>query len=233
MPSQRLRPVLEDRASFDESFRVLRANLSAAVAGVDHPIVLITSAQKGEGKTTTCCHLGTTFSLVVPKVVVVDLDLRRPEAHRLLGASNEFGVSDVLLGKCKLSEAIQHPASHLSFLAGGPAVGNPADLLGGGRAARLLAELAADADIVLIDSPPVLTAADTLILGPLAAGAVLVAEANRTGIDSLEKAKDLLIRNRTRILGVTLNRSDGARTGYSNPFAAEPGAASGNGASPD
>jgi capsular exopolysaccharide synthesis family protein len=226
---------MEDRRSFDESFRVLRANLTAALAGLSNPLVVVTSANDAEGKTTTCCHLAAAFSSAGQRVVLADLDLRHPDAHRLLGAHNEFGASDVLLGKRTLETALQHSdrgAGRFSFLAAGPEVNSPADLLAGGRAAQMLEALAKDADIVLLDTPPVLPVADTLVLGPLAAGALLVAQANRTGLEALQKAKDLLIRNRTRLLGVALNRSDGAATGYAFPLTSDTSFSSENGSEP-
>ncbi len=147
MPSRRLtrRPAgsdasSDDLTSFEESFRILRSNLTVALADLDQPAVIVTSANAGEGKTTTACGLATAFAAAGSRVILVDLDLRRPAAHRVVGAHNEFGVSDVLLGRRSLADALQfvqvppEPGGSplgLYFLAGGGGVASPADLLAG------------------------------------------------------------------------------------------------------
>lgn len=200
--------------SRDEAFRVLRSNLLVAISDLSNPIVLVTSANPGEGKTSTCVTLAQSLSAAGPRVVLVDLDFRHPDANRRLGAHNEAGCADVLLDRKPLEECLQYvapptggPASTgLYFLAAGTGIANPAELLGTPRTGRLLDSLAQQADIVLIDTPPVLPVADTLVIGRLAAGAVLVVEARRTPVPTVLKAKDALIRNQTRLLGVVLNK---------------------------
>lgn len=208
---------------FTESIRVLRANLGVALADLDQPAVIVTSANPGEGKTSTCCHLAASFATSGQRVVLVDLDLRHPRAHELVGGHNEFGASDVLLGRRRLADSLQYlelsaydgrPPVGLYFLAAGAETASPADLLAGGRTARLLEGLAGQADVVLLDTPPVLPVADALVVGRIAAGAVLVTEAGRTGLVDLAKAKDLLIRSRTRLLGVVLNRAEPGASDY-------------------
>lgn len=204
-----------DVPSFEEAFRVLRSNLTVALADMAKPTVVVTSANSGEGKTTACCQLGLAFAAAGQRVIVVDLDLRHAGAHRVLGGHNEFGASEVLLGHRSLQEALQYvepivspdaEAAGLYFLAAGGWVDNPADVLAGGRTARLLESLSDQADIVLIDTPAVLPVADTLVVGRIASGALLVTEVGRTAMEAVEKAKDLLVRNHTRLLGVMINK---------------------------
>ena len=107
-------------------------------------------------------------------------------------------------------------------MAAGSHANSPTELLGGNRMARLLDALAEQADVVLLDTPPVLPVADTLVIGRMAAGAVLVVETRRTPIDAILQAKDTLIRNQTRILGVIVNKVDVRETelgyGYGYEF---------------
>jgi len=202
------------RATRDEAFRVLRSNLLVAIDELANPIVVVTSAQAGEGKTSTSVMLARSLALAGPRVVLVDLDLRRPDAHRLLGADNVPGCSEVLQDRREIEECLQFlpppksspAASGLYFLPAGGASANPTELLGTPRTGRLLDALAKEADIVLLDTPPVLPVADTLVIGRLAAGAVLVVEARRTPVQMVNRAKAALIRNQTRILGVVLNQ---------------------------
>jgi succinoglycan biosynthesis transport protein ExoP len=229
--ADRNRDATARRASRDEAFRVLRSNLLVAIDDLANPVVVVTSAQEGEGKTTTSVGLARSLALAGPRVVLVDLDLRRPDAHRLLGADNVPGVAEVLQNRRELKDCLQFlpppkgsPSSRgLYFVPAGQATANPAELLATPRAGRLLEALATEADIVLLDSPPVLPVADALLIGRLAAGAVLVVESRRTPVQMVNRAKAALIRNRTRILGVVLNgqrASDddaGSELGYGDP----------------
>jgi len=139
-----------DVPGFEDAFRVLRSNLTVALADMARPSVAVTSANAGEGKTTACCQLGLAFAAAGQRVIVVDLDLRHPGAYRVLGGHNEFGASEVLLGHMSLQESLQYlepvmspdaEAAGLYFLAAGGWVDNPADVLAGGRTARLLESL--------------------------------------------------------------------------------------------
>jgi capsular exopolysaccharide synthesis family protein len=200
-----------------EAFRVLRSNLLVAISELANPVVVVTSAYESEGKTSVCVSLAESIAAAGPRVVVVDMDLRHSEAHRRLAAYNEAGLSDVLLGRAELEDCLQYielPApdverpAGLHFLAAGPAVANPTELLATPRTAQLLESLASQADIVLLDTPPVLPVADTLVIGRHAAGAVLVVEARGTPGPAAKRAKDTLTRNQTRLLGVVLNKFD-------------------------
>lgn len=194
---------------------MLRSNLMVAISELDNPVVVVTSAYAKEGKTSTCVNLAESLVAAGPRVVLVDLDLRNPDSHRLLGAHNESGVSDVLLERKPLQDCLQYVElapddagrpTGMYFLSTGPQVANPTELLSTPRTGRLLEALAQQADIVLLDTPPVLPVADTLVIGRLAAGAVLVVEARRTPLPSAKRAKDALTRNQTRLLGVVLNK---------------------------
>ena len=207
----------DDLGTFRESIRFLRSNLGVALTDIDHPAVAVTSANAGEGKTLICSHLAMSFAQAGRRVVLVDVDLRHPTVHQLVGGHNEFGVSDVLLGRRSLDESLQcvelgQEASAngpgLYFLATGPLVTNPTELLGSGRTSRLLEGLAGQADLVLLDTPPVLAVADTLVIGRIVSGALIVSESRRTALGAIQKAKDLLIRNQTRILGIAINKFD-------------------------
>ena len=193
-----------------EALRVLRSNLEVALSDLENPIVIVTSPNAGEGKTSTCVPLAQLLAAGGTRAVLVDLDLRHPDAHRLLDAPNEVGVADVLLGRSVVEDALQYiPLSQttgLYFLPTGSPVANPTELLGTSRTVTLLQALAQQADIVLVDTAPVLPVADTLVVGRLAAGALLVVETRRTAVPAALRAKEALIRNQTRILGVVLNR---------------------------
>ena len=213
--SSATRSAWDTSAAFEESFRILRSNINVAIADIDRPTLIITSANAEEGKTVTCANLAYAFASAGRRTILVDFDLRHPNAHRVVNAHNEYGVSEVLLGQRTLEEALQYielpPQENrlqtgLYFLGTGSQVTSPAELLGTGRTARLLSSLSAQADLVLIDTPPVLPVADTLVIGRIVSGAILVTAARSSSTLAVSKAKDLLIRNQTRLFGLVLNK---------------------------
>lgn len=197
---------------------MLRSNLLVALVDLQSPTVLITSALAGEGKTATCANLAAVLAESGRRVVVVDVDLRHPNLHKWMGVSNEVGLTDVLLERQPLEDALAYvevgtSGAGVYVLPTGAAVPNPSELLGSARTATVLAGLARQADILLLDTAPVLPVADTLVVGRFVTGAVLVVEARETPTAALRQAKDQLIRNHTRLLGVVINKLDGAADG--------------------
>ncbi|MDQ2725382.1 MAG: CpsD/CapB family tyrosine-protein kinase [Actinomycetota bacterium] len=216
-------------SSFNEAFRILSANLDAALDGLDRPTVVVTSSKADEGKTVTCAKLAASFAARGQRVVLVDLDLRNPGAHLAVGGHNHFGATDVLQGRRKLSDSLQYiglPQREgfgdrgLFLVAAGHSVTEPNELLSLPRTGRMLDALAAQSDLVLIDSPPVLAVADSLTVAREAGAAIVVVDARRTNADALQRTRDLLRRNQTTILGLVLNQvhagdaSVSAKDGY-------------------
>ncbi|MGH9247390.1 MAG: CpsD/CapB family tyrosine-protein kinase [Acidimicrobiales bacterium] len=227
-----------------EAFRVLRTNLEVALAEFERPTVLVTSANAEEGKTAICAQLAEAFATAGRRVVVVDMDTRHPDVHTWLGGENLRGVTDVLLDRAPLEDCLQYLALRtpsgerrgLYLLSAGTEVANPTELLGGVRSARMLDALSQQADLVLMDSPPVLPVADSMVMGRMAAGALLVVEARRTPINATLAAKDALIRTQTRLLGVIVNkfqpRDAGFSYGYGYGYPADGDSTRGNGSGP-
>ena len=145
------------------------------------------------------------------RVVAADVDLRHPNLHTWVGGHNTLGVSDVLLDEAPLEAALQFikvggRGQGLYLLSAGRPVDDVTELLGSRRTARLFESLVQQADVLLLDTPPVLPVADTLVIGRMAAGALLVVESRNTKINEVERAKSVLTRNQTRLLGVVLNK---------------------------
>jgi receptor protein-tyrosine kinase len=211
-----LRSGLAAQAAMDEAYRVLRSNIEVVSVDLARPSVMVTSPNEGEGKTTTVVNLALAVVNSGRRVVLVDMDLRRPEAHRRLGTHGERGVTDILterepIDAClqfvETDSALHRGASGLYFLPAGPPVANPAELLGTNRTARLLDVLCQQADLVLIDGPPVLPVADSLELARHVGGVVIVAEAQRTTFPEVHTTAERLSRNQATLLGVVLNRA--------------------------
>lgn len=209
-----------DQVTANEAFRVVRTNLEIALLELDPCSIIVTSAHQGEGKTSTCAQLARSFAEAGRRVVALDLDLRQPALHSSFEVTNSLGASDVLTERCRLEEAIRYievPSMSgtntvfLNLLTAGSTPSNPTELLGTERTARLLTALTAQADVVLIDTPPVLPVADTLVLARLVGGALLVID-DDTPLESARAVKGALTRNNAHVLGAVLNRyeQDGA-----------------------
>lgn len=202
-------------AAHAESFRVLRTNLDVRLAGIAHPSVIVTSASAGEGKTSTTVDLARSLALAGRRIVLVDLDLRHPDTHNHLQVSNDLGVCEVLQETHRLADCLQFvpvqsenkaKADGLYFLPTGGPVPDPAELLDGIRTGVLIDTLARQADLLLIDTPPILPVADTLIIGRRVSGAILVVETRTTAFGAVERAKSALSQNETTVFGIVVNK---------------------------
>jgi capsular exopolysaccharide synthesis family protein len=214
--SRRQLVVLDDPRSFSaEAYRVLRTNLHYAPAGTMLRTVLVTSAECGEGKSTTTANLGISLTQTDCSVLLVDADLRRPTLHTLLEVADSPGLSSYLSGAAAIEEVVTRTSiPNLSLIACGPIPANPADLLTSRRMRDLLQTVGGQYDMVLLDSPPVLAASDATTLAPVVDGVLLVVGSGVAPEASLRRAKDQLEAVHARILGAVVNRFDASGRDY-------------------
>jgi receptor protein-tyrosine kinase len=206
-------PMAHSAAS--EAYRALRTSLQVLRMEGGLRTIVISSPVANDGKTTTVANLASAMSQAGQRVIVVGCDLRKPETHLSFGLRNDVGFTSVILGDATLQEAI-HDVSDLGslkVLTAGPIPPNPSELLGSVRCEQLLKVLADAADIVLIDTPPVLPVTDAAILGGKADATVLVLSAGQTTKKETRRAIDILDQVSAAPLGVIVNRVP-AGTGY-------------------
>ena len=171
-----------------ESFRILRANVLLALRDPQSRIITVTSAQSGEGKSTTVVNLAQMIAASGKRVLVVDCDLRHPSIHLYLGLENACGLTSVLRGETRFEDCIQQVSgSHLKVLTTGPIPSNAPELLLSNELAVLLASLCERYDCILLDSPPLLNLSDGVLLASLAHAAVLVVSFDRTRQNHLQR----------------------------------------------
>ena len=214
--SRRGRPVLSGSNDFSEAIRSLRTSLSLSTNTQGSSVVLVTSAQPLEGKTTTACNLATALAYSGQKVLLIDADMRRPGVHRGLGIDNECGLSELLSGKAALSECVQRLLDpDLWVMPAGSTPPNPSELLGSGRMESLMAQVQAGPfDWVIVDTPPVLAVTDASILTQWVSGVAFVIGSEMTRRRLAERAIETLTTGRPRILGAVLNRVNVSRNRY-------------------
>jgi capsular exopolysaccharide synthesis family protein len=212
---------LDDPASgAAEAYRALRTSLR--LIGLKQPIqtLLVTSPMAGEGKTTLVSNLGVTMARAGLRVVVVDLDLRRAQLAPMLGAPNDFGVMSVLLGEVTLADAlyevtISQGVPRLRLLPAGPLPPNPSEIMGTARMTELINSLKSAADVVILDTPPLVPVTDALVLSGRVDGVLMVASAGSTRRRHLTRATEYLEQADAPLIGAVLNNSgQHVRYGY-------------------
>lgn len=194
-----------DNSSTAEAFRKLRTNLQFLT--VDHPprVIVVTSSSPSEGKSTTSINIALALAEADHNVVLVDGDLRRPRLAKYLDVLGSVGVSTVLSGAAPLDEVMQQTKfPRLTVLAAGPTPPNPSELLGSLTAEKMLNELRAQFDYVIIDSAPVLAVTDGAILAAKSDGALVVVRAGKTRRDQLAHAVGMLNDVGATLLGAVL-----------------------------
>lgn len=199
-----------------ESVRGVAAALRFANVDGDTQVVLVTSADASEGKSSVSLALSQIIAEQGQRVLLIDADLRRGSIAELTGLEGAVGLTTVLVGDVTEDEAIHSWGSpNLSVLARGAIPPNPGQLLASEHLKQLVAKARLHFDIIIIDSPPVLAVSDALWLAPSADGIVIVTRYRWTKRDALARAIAELEPARTRILGVVLN---GARRGSSSVY---------------
>ncbi len=206
------------RSPAAEAYRTLRANLS--LSSPDHPLrtLVVTSAAPGEDKSITLANLAMAMAQGGQRVILVDADLRHPSLHELFDAPNERGLVTLLDEQDALTAPPLVPVAEverLQLLPSGPLPLDPAAQLGSARMDKVIAALQKQADVVLFDAPPILTAPDAAILGTQVDGVLLVVQARHTSRDHVQQAKERLEKARVRVVGVALTHAEADKSlGY-------------------
>jgi len=200
------------RSPVSEAFRALRTSLLLSQAERPPQVILVTSALPLEGKTTAAANLAITLAQLGDRTLLVDADLRKPGIAKAfnLAEGKRTGLSSYLAGASTLQEiTVVHPdIANLAVIPTGPIPPNPAELLSSQRWRDAIASLRRDFKFIIVDSPPILSATDAVILSVLADSALLVVRSGETPKEAVTRARDLLVGVRCRLLGVVLNAVD-------------------------
>jgi capsular exopolysaccharide synthesis family protein len=190
-------------SNFGEEFRSLRTRL-AAMLDQRHKVLLMTSALPQEGKTTSSVALARSFAQMEWRTILVDCDLRKPTLHTLFGTDRFPGLTDVLQGRVREEDAISATDNlHLDLLSAGSQIPGPAELLHTAATEALLKRLGARYDYVVVDSPPLISITDTLLLSGYVDGILMVVNGRVSPRELVKTARDQL--QDRPVLGVVLN----------------------------
>ncbi|MBI3404747.1 MAG: polysaccharide biosynthesis tyrosine autokinase [Acidobacteria bacterium] len=205
-----LATLVQPQSIVSEAYRALRTSILLSTSKHPPQTILITSGQPREGKTTTALNLAITLAQRGDRVVLIDSDLRRPRVHRAFQMNNESGLSSYLTGAAGIDQ-LARPVRHIPNLyaiPSGPTPPNPAELLSSEPMLSLFSELRRQFDFVVLDSPPAMTVADSMILASHADGVILVVHGGVTTRESLRHARKLMASVNAKMIGVVLNNVD-------------------------
>lgn len=212
-PEDRLKSELlifsDPRSSLAEAYRQLRTSILLSTAGHAPKSLLITSSVPSEGKTTTATNTAISLAQTGARVLIIDADMRRPRVHSVFGLKNGKGLSTVLSSELSEGEILAYIAkderTSVSVMSSGPIPPNPAELVGSEQMARLLLMFQKHFDHVVIDSPPITSFTDGVLIASIVDGVILVVHSDRTSRQVVRRSRQMLTDIGARVFGVVLN----------------------------
>ena len=188
-----------------ESFRTLRTNLQFLDAGKRHRSFVVTSSRPAEGKSTTTANLAISLADAGARVLLVGADLRKPRIAKYMGVEGGIGLTDVLVGRVSLEDAVQRwGRTSLYVLPAGTIPPNPSELLGSTTMAELIDHLQREYDVVLYDAPPLLPVTDAAMLARLVGGCLVMVRSGHTRKPQLEASISSLENVDAKVSGIVL-----------------------------
>ncbi len=199
-----------------ESYKAMRTNLVFSLSTSDNKIFAVSSANPSEGKSTTSANIALTLAQANNKVLLIDADMRKPVQHKIFQVKNKIGLSSVISKMETSAKCIQKQVvENLDLLPTGPKPPNPSELLASAQTEKLLQELSAQYDYIVIDTPPVNVVTDAMGLSKSIAGIFLLLQHGGTTYDDAEQAMKKIQLANMNMLGFILNDIKGQRSGGS------------------
>lgn len=197
-----------------EAYRSLKTNIQYSSFDKEYKTIVVTSANPGEGKSTTAGNLALTLAEGEAKVLLVDCDMRKPSMHKNFRVTNTYGISDVLLQRQKVMDVAHVYNKNLSIITAGKIPPNPAEMLASKAMTLFLKEMKEHFDYVVLDTPPVQAVADAQILSTKVDGALVVVRAGVTKKDDVHNSVASLKKVNANIIGTVLHAVDNSRNKY-------------------
>ncbi len=203
------------RSILSEAYRNIRTSILLSFSEKPPKRIAITSPNPMEGKTTTVINTSIALSQTGVRVLIIDTDMRKPRVHHFFNGEDGAGLSNFLSGHANLDSIVKKTeVPNLFYIASGPIPPNPSELLGSNLFKSMMDALGKKFDHIILDSPPVLGFADSLILSSIVDGVILVVLGGKTPRETLQRAKEVLYQVNAKILGVVINRVDLQRGNY-------------------
>ncbi len=198
-----------------EAYRGLRTALLLSMPNNPPRTIMVTSCKAGEGKTTTVCNTAISLAQAGKKVLIIDADMRRPKIRRIFNGNGNAGLSEYLTGQVEFDELVQEtniPNVYVAYAGAYPP--NPGELLGSSRMKEALTAAVGVFDFVLVDTPPMMSVTDPVIVAPMTDGVIMVIKGGKNSPDIIRRARKNLELVRSRIIGVLCNNVDLMHSDY-------------------
>ncbi|HQR35514.1 MAG TPA: polysaccharide biosynthesis tyrosine autokinase, partial [Blastocatellia bacterium] len=209
-----------------EAYRQLRTAVLLSTPGRAPKTLLVTSCVPAEGKTTSSINLAISLAQTNAKVLLVDADLRRPRLRSIFGMNGQHGLSTYLSREMSDTDLMamiqQYDGSNLHVLTSGPVPPNPAELLGSEQMRRLIKTLEPHFTHIVIDSAPVASFTDGVLVSSMVDGVLLVIRCGKTPREALNRSRQMLVVGGGNILGVILNQVEMRSSGYYQGYYQQP-----------
>ncbi|MFB3887525.1 MAG: GumC family protein [Thermodesulfobacteriota bacterium] len=203
------------KSLLSEAYRNIRTSILLSFSEKPPKKIAVSSPNPAEGKTTTVLNTAIALSQTGARVLIVDADMRKPRVHKIFDLENGAGLSNFLSGHGDLDSIIKKTEiPNLYYIPAGPLPPNPSELIGSNIFKNMVESLGEKFDHLVIDTPPVLGFADSVILSAAVDGIILVVLSGKTPRETLQRAKEILQQVNTKILGVVINRVDIQRSDY-------------------
>lgn len=207
--------ILDDPKSYyAEAFRTIKTNIKYSSADKHKKVLLVTSTEAGEGKSTISANLALSLSQDNKKVIIIDGDLRKPSVHKQFRISGSVGLTEVLIGEQSLDSVKYKINPYLYAIVSGHIPPNPAELLASEEMEKVIEKLREEYDYVIIDTNPIGLVADAQILSSKVDGVILVARYEKTKKENLLSCKKMIDQVGGNTIGVVLNGIDEKRGKY-------------------
>ncbi len=197
------------RSALAESYRQLRTSVLLSTAGRAPKTLLITSSLPGEGKTTTAVNTAISLAQTGVAVVIIDADMRRPRLRSIFDLSERKGLSSILSSEMKAEEMLaliaRDETTGLHVMTSGPIPPNPAELIGSDQMRKLISELSRTFTHIVIDSPPISSFTDGVLIASMVDGVLLVVHGGKSSRSVVRRSRQLLLDVGAKIFGVVLN----------------------------
>ncbi len=202
-----------------EAYRNVRTSILLSFSEKPPKRIAVSSPNPAEGKTTTVINTAIALSQTGARVLIIDSDMRKPRVHAVFGEENGVGLSNFLSGNAELRSVIKRAnIPNLYYIPSGPIPPNPSELLGSSLFKTTMRFLGDKFDHIILDSPPVLGFADSMILSASVDGTLMVVSGGKTPRETLQRAKDVLHQVNAKILGVVINQVDIGRSDYGSYY---------------
>lgn len=199
----------DSRSSLSEAYRQLRTSILLSSAGHAPKSLLVTSSLPSEGKTTIATNTTISLAQTGARVLIIDADMRRPRVHSVFGVKNGEGLSSVLSSEMTEAEILAtiktDERTNVSVLTSGPIPPNPAELVGSEQMTKLLRLFQKHFDHVVVDSPPITSFTDGVLIASIVDGVILVVHSGQSSRQVVRRARQLIQDVGAKIFGVVLN----------------------------